>query len=417
MVLHRRAGKSFVCIQDLVVKALTHKRPGPALRYAYVAPTRDQARDISWKYLTDFTQEIPGVEINKADLKITFSNGASIRLYSGEAFDRMRGLYLDGVIMDEAAEIDPTAWDAVIRPCLTDYGGWASFIGTPRGRNSFYRIYQHALAHPEEWFTLTLQASKSGIIPEVELTDIRRSTPEYIYRQEYECDFTIGMPGAIYAQEVAKAISEGRVTNEVEHRQGFPVYTSWDIGAPINTKVWFFQLIGDRINYLDYASGGYDVRTAGDWGGVLRSKPYQYGAHFLPHDAEVNWLDSFREAGVENCVIVPQRTPDVWGPINDVLSAFSRMRFHADACKQGLDALESYHSKEERDAATIRDVPVHDWASHGADALSIGHQAMRAGLVRDRSAIPRRPKLHGAPTVHAGFRGDFTPRQSARVMR
>ena len=91
MVLHRRAGKSFVCIQDLIVKALQHKRSGPPLRYAYVAPTREQAKDIAWKYLVQFTSQIPGVVVNKADLAITFHNGATIRLYSGEAFERLRG--------------------------------------------------------------------------------------------------------------------------------------------------------------------------------------------------------------------------------------------------------------------------------------------------------------------------------------
>ena len=85
MVLHRRAGKSFVCIQDLIAKVFTHKRSGPPLRYAYQAPTREQAKDIAWKYLVQFTSQIPGVVVNKADLQITFHNGATIRLYSGEA--------------------------------------------------------------------------------------------------------------------------------------------------------------------------------------------------------------------------------------------------------------------------------------------------------------------------------------------
>src|SRR5690606_9479873 len=82
MVVHRRGGKTFCCIQDLLSRALTHKRPGPPLRYAYIAPTRDQAKDIAWGYLKRFCGEIPGTRPNEADLQITLPNNSSIRLYS-----------------------------------------------------------------------------------------------------------------------------------------------------------------------------------------------------------------------------------------------------------------------------------------------------------------------------------------------
>ncbi len=130
MVVHRRGGKTFGCIQDLLNKAFTTERAGPPLRFAYIAPTRDQAKDIAWGYIKTFLSPLPGVKINEADLIATLPNGATIRLYSGESYERMRGLYLDGVVIDEYADIDPAAWHSVIRPCLSDYNGWATFIGT-----------------------------------------------------------------------------------------------------------------------------------------------------------------------------------------------------------------------------------------------------------------------------------------------
>ena len=167
LVVHRRGGKTFACIQDLLHRALTHKRPGPALRYAYLAPTRDQTKDIAWGYLKAFTSQIPGVKVNEADLQVTLPNKASIRLYSGEAYERLRGIYLDGCVIDEFADIDPQAWHAVIRPCLSDYQGWATFIGTPKGRNAFWRFWDDAL-RDESWFTLILKADDSHILDSTE---------------------------------------------------------------------------------------------------------------------------------------------------------------------------------------------------------------------------------------------------------
>ena len=125
LVCHRRAGKSFASIQKMILRALTDKRPGPPRRYAYLAPTRDQAADIAWGYLRRFMSQIPGIVFNQAELKITLLDGTIIRLYSGDAYERLRGTYLDGIIIDEPEDIDAQAWPEVIRPCLSDYGGWA----------------------------------------------------------------------------------------------------------------------------------------------------------------------------------------------------------------------------------------------------------------------------------------------------
>ena len=123
------------------------------LRYAYFAPTQAQAKKIAWSYLKTFTHQIPGVIKNESELWIRFQNGSEIGLYSGEAVERCRGLYFDGCIIDEAGDFKSDAWEAVIEPCLIDYKGWATFVGTPKGKNLFWRIYQHSLKDPE-WFSL-----------------------------------------------------------------------------------------------------------------------------------------------------------------------------------------------------------------------------------------------------------------------
>ena len=415
MVVHRRAGKTFACVQDLILRALTYRRNGPPLRFAYIAPTRDQAKDIAWGYIREFVGRLPAVKLNEQDLCATLPSGASIRLYSGESYERLRGVYLDGVVVDEYADIDPNAWHAVLRPCLTDYRGWATFIGTPKGRNQFWRLWRAATESPD-WFSLVLRASESGLIPAAELDAIRGATPAHIFAQEYECSFAVGRPGAIYAQAIEAARAESRIGETVEWRKESPVYTSFDVGAPRNQKVWVWQLLGDRINYIESLSGGDDCKTPADWAGVLTSRPYRYGAHFIPHDAAAEvgglWQEALAAGGLSNVVPVP-RQHSVWDGINLALDAFPRIRFAVPGCSDGLDALDAYHAREERDGVTIRDVPVHDWASHFSDSFALSHQAIKAGLVVDRTAIRSRP----APVrVVAGFRGD-NAYSKPRVMR
>lgn len=409
LVVHRRGGKTFGCIQDLLHRALTHKREGPALRYAYLAPTRDQTKDIAWGYLKQFTSTMPDIKVNEADLQITLPNKATIRLYSGEAYERLRGIYLDGVVIDEFADIDPQAWHAVIRPCLSDYQGWATFIGTPKGRNQFWRLWEEALRDPS-WFTLILKSSASGILDPEELADIRRGTPAHIFEQEYECSFAVGRPGAIYSKSIEEARSQKRIAESVEWFKELPVYTSFDVGAPLNQRCWIWQLCGDRILFHQCLSGGDDCKTPADWAGRLLRLQYRYGAHFIPHDAaQANgglWQAALGLGGLNNVVPVP-RQHSVWDGINLGLDAFPRTWFNSEGCRHGLESLDAYHSKEERDGVTIKSVPCHDWASHGADSFSLAHQAIKAGLVIDRTAIPRTPVINGmGPQVVMGYRGE-----------
>ena len=407
MVIHRRGGKTFACIQDLLMHALTHKRAGPPLRYAYIAPTRDQAKDIAWGYVKLFFARIPNVRVNEADLMVTLPAGQTIRLYSGESYERMRGLYFDGVVIDEFADIDPAAWHSVIRPCLSDYTGWASFIGTPKGRNQFWRIFQSAVDDPD-WFTLVLKASESGIIPPDELADIRRGTPAHIYEQEYEVSFAVGRLGAIYSKQLESARVAKRISQDILWFKELPVYCSFDVGAPLNQKCWIWQLCGDRINFLESLSGDDECKTPADWAARLKGKQYAYGSHFLPHDACSEngglWQDGLLKAGLSHIVGVPRQV-SVWDGVNLALDAFPRVHMASAGCEDGIEALDAYHSKEERDGVTVKDVPVHDWSSHYSDAFSLAHQAIKKGLVADRSAIARSPRDRKRNVVISGFRG------------
>jgi hypothetical protein len=185
-----------------------------------------------------------------------------------------------------------------------------------------------------------------------------------------------------------RARSEGRITENVAHFEQLPVYNVFDLGAPANTVCWQYQLVGDMVNFLGCLYGGDDCKTAADWTRRLKANPrYSYGGTFLPHDGEVTWKNAFDEAGLDNVVCL-NRPVNVWQNINEALGAFSRIRFHKDACAAGIRGLDAYHSKEESDGETIKNVPVHNWASHPASGFSYAFQAMREGRHIDRSALP-----------------------------
>lgn len=384
MVVHRRGGKTFGCIQDLLSRAITHQRPGPPLRYGYIAPTRDQAKDIAWGYLKRYAGKLPQTKVNEADLAVTLANNASIRLYSGDSYERMRGLYFDGAVIDEFGDIDPQAWHEVVRPCLVDYAGWATFIGTPKGRNEFFETWKKAAVDPE-WFSLMLKASESGIIPAQELADIRKDTPEYVYRQEYECDFSVAMPGAVYVAVIEQARSEGRICAMPVDGSNL-VHTAWDLGSPENTVVWYFQIVGREIRFIDCDRG--DRGTTTQRVAHMIAKGYAYGKHYLPHDAQqtertgTTFATALAEAGLPSSALVTvSRTHSVWIGINHALEMFPALSFRSPQCDDGLTALGCYRTRPVTELTYTSEEPVHDWSSHTADAFRVMAEAHRAGMI------------------------------------
>src|SRR5262245_27556718 len=149
IVAHRRAGKTVACVNELIKAALTCEKSDA--RFAYLAPYHAQAKDIAWDYLVRYSAPIPGLNVNISELRIDYPNGARVRLYGAENAERMRGLYLDGVVIDEPADIDPRVWPEIIRPALSDRQGWAIWIGTPKGRNAFHEIWTRA-KEEKDWF-------------------------------------------------------------------------------------------------------------------------------------------------------------------------------------------------------------------------------------------------------------------------
>ena len=386
VVAHRRAGKTVACIMDLVRHAVEHKGREP--RFAYVAPTYTQAKDVAWSYLKEYTQAIPGMEKSESELSVTFPhNKARIRLYGAENYDRIRGLYLDGVVIDESGDIDPRAWPEVIRPALSDRKGWATFIGTPKGRNAFFDMHRQARAN-EDWFSAELRASKTQIIDAAELEDARKTMTAEQYAQEYECSFDAAIVGAFYGKEMALAEQEGRI-GKVPHDRAADTFASWDLGIGDMMAIWVGQIVGREWHWINYyENNGFALDHYVDW---IKSLPYTVHHHYLPHDGEARELQTgksrmeFLEERKFNVSIVPRHEP--MDGIDAARVRFNRMHFDAEHCQRGIDCLRMYRSEFDDRNQVLRQRPLHDWSSHGADAFRCGVMGAEEQTVRDMPQI------------------------------
>lgn len=192
LVTHRQLGKTVCAVNHLLKQALQNARPH--LRYFYLAPFLKQAKMIAWDYLKRYSAPLPGVSANEAELCLRLPNGARIWVCGADNPDALRGTYADGVVLDEYAQIKPDVFTEIIRPMLLSREGWAVFMGTPKGQNAFFELFNRAQKaaqqEPSVWWVGVFRADESGVIAPGELERLRRETPENIFRQEYLCDFT-----------------------------------------------------------------------------------------------------------------------------------------------------------------------------------------------------------------------------------
>jgi len=387
LVAHRRAGKTVACIADLVDHALRCPKPSP--RFAYVAPYFVQAKDVAWSYLKRFTAPIPGVQFNEAELRVDLPGDRRIRLYGADNYDRMRGVYLDGVILDEYADMPPAAWGEVIRPALSDRQGWGVFIGTPKGRNTFWEVWDRAQNDPQ-WFSVMLRASETGLLPPSELEAIRAELTGEQYEQEMECSFDAAILGAYYGKEIAEAERAGRIT-AVPVDPILPVHTVWDLGISDSTAIWFFQVARGGPQVIDhYEASGYGLPH---YAAVLKDKGYTYGIDYLPHDAQARELgtgrtlqETLRQLTGRHPRILP--AANIMDGINAGRLTMGQAWFDAEKCREGLEALRQYRADYDPKAKTFRDRPKHDWTSHSADAWRYLSMAWRAMSVTQTKPKP-----------------------------
>ncbi len=402
LVCHRRFGKTVMSVNELQRGALTCERERP--RFGYLAPTYAQGKSIAFDYMRHYASPIPGVNVNQSELRVDYPNGGQMRIYGGDNPDSLRGLYFDGVVLDEYGLHQPKVYSEVIGPTLVDRAGWALFVGTPNGKNQFYDIAQQArsrqVSGDKAWFYAEYKASETGLIPAEELREAKLNMSPDEYAQEFECSFEASVKGAIYAKELEQARADKRITR-VPYDPSLPVDTDWDLGIGDAMAIWFSQsLKGGEVRLIDY----YEASGEGfpHYVEVLKAKRYSYGKHWAPHDIQVRELSSgksrlevARQHGIA-FEVTPRLQSTTAGEVEEgihsVRMLFPRCWFDEERCKAGLEALMHYRRDYNQRLNEYKATPVHDWASHGADAfrgLAVRHEVPRQKAKARAVEMPR----------------------------
>lgn len=386
LVFHRRFGKTVFAINESIDRGLRNMRQNP--KYFYIAPTYGQAKRVAWDYYKDYTKNLPNVEVNESELRITVyrpERGDKItwQLLGAENPHAIRGVYADGVVLDEMGEMSREIWGMVVRPALSDREGWCIFIGTPRGRNLFYDLYTFATTGfwpdgeqrdeaPGDWFAAKYKASDTGIIPKAELEAARQTMTSDEYNQEYECDFSAALVGAYYGKEMNRIEESGQITS-VPYDNMTGVETFWDLGMSDATAIWFVQRCGREIHLIDYIEesnkGLHELVK------MIKERPYVYDMHNLPHDAAVRELGTGKsrfevaESLLGKRLVTVMRKDAIDDGINATKMILGKCWFDKVRCARGIEALKAYERKWDPKNQVLMQKPLHNWASHGADAF------------------------------------------------
>ena len=401
MVCHRRAGKTVAAVNECVIRGLY--TPKKDARYAYVAPFRQQAKEVAWLYLKDAARPFIKSErdIRESELRVRLINGSWITLYGSDNPDALRGIYLDGVILDEFGDCRPNLWQEVILPTLSDRTGWALMIGTPRGKNAFFHANELAKKHPD-WYEMTLKASVSGILPQSELDQMKALMSDDQYAQELECSFDAAVLGTYYAALVAKLEAKGHMQKGDLYDPEQPVHISLDLGYTDSTAIWFWQHRPDGIAMINYHEAhGEPLSYYFD---LLDELGYNYENIFLPHDAKAKTLQTGRSTVEQflqhyqdtdtNIRIVPNLK--VQQGIDAARLVMPHVHFDKNLCSDGWETLRGYRRKYNEITKAFSNTPLHDWAADGADSFRYFALVTRLALniPEDKPAIilPFKPK-------------------------
>ncbi len=420
-VWHRRSGKGKTYLNLMVDQMMT--RVG---NYNHVFPLATAGRRIIWhgidgqgkRYLDHFPPELI-YRKSEANMLVQLIHphdaskpGSTYQIFGTDKnLDALVGSNAIGVIWDEFALQNPRA-RVLCQPILRENGGWEALCYTPRGHNHGYTLYQLVADNPA-WHASYLPVTatrrdapgESGlaVVSEADiLADRGDGMSEADVLQEYYCAWDTPMPGAVYGEELRRAYAEHRIAPLLP-QAGYPVQTCWDIG-PAHTAIWFFQVLPGSdgrawYHFLDYLENEpLAIHSLPYWVQQVRQKPYAYDhallgqtrdhyeQHWGPHDLdhpdygtgktratisrEAVTLEDGRQVAGLRFTVVPQ------GPVEDgietVRKILGRARFCSVRCEAGLNALNSYAYEWDEVLKRYSTHPVHNWASHGADALRTG---------------------------------------------
>jgi phage terminase large subunit len=430
LVLHRRAGKTtgilnhhqraatndawerarLLTLQPGLTEAELRElvRPPGGRHYGHVMPQRNQAKLVAWDKLKYYAKPIPGTRVNESELLVRYGNGNKLQLFGADDPDAFRGFAFSGLSFDEFSQQPANIFSEVLSKALGDHLGYAIFAGTIKGQDHLYRTYDSAKGRAE-WFALWQDidaslGSEDGItikLLQQAMADDRGLIEQGLMSQEeYDQEWFLSTEAAIkgqwYEKELRAAKKEGRI-GVVPHEPMLRVDTDWDLGIDDSMAIWFSQASpGGQVRLIDYyeASGEGFPHFVQKLGELARERGYVYGKHYAPFDIKVRELGTGKSRyEVAASLGLPfQVCPsiEVLDGIQAARLLFARCWFDATRCKRGLDALRHYRKKYNEALREFTSTPLHDWASHGADAF-------RTRAVRDQAPKAQREEKRQPP--------------------
>jgi phage terminase large subunit len=397
-IAHRRWGKDEVALHWAAVSAAQR----PATLW-HMLPQISQGRRAIWNAVNPHTgkrridEAFPKSireSTNENEMFIRFKNGSTWTVTGSDAYDSLVGSPPAGIVFSEWSRANPSSW-AYLAPILVENNGWALFITTPLGNNHAKSMYSMARNDPA-WFAEVSTVADTNAIS---LQDVEAQRKEYhalfgeaagdaLIEQEYYCSFDSVIPGSYYAKEMTVCEREGRVC-QVDVDRDLPVHSAWDLGVSDSTAIWCFQVNGPELQIVDYyEASGHGAEHYCEW---LNEQRYR-GVDWVPHDARVReWgsgrsrLDTLRMLGRRPRIVPAHSLQD---GINAARRTIPLVRFDAARCARGIDCLKSYQAEWSEELRTFKKTPLHDWASHGADAFRYLAMSWRESMVTEDELSP-----------------------------
>jgi hypothetical protein len=391
-VCHRTFGKSYFAAYWLITSAL--KGPRNA-EYMFIAPEKSQAKKIIWRKLLVMCENIPGIRVVEAELTIHLPNKAVVYLDGAEDPDRLRGRHVHGCVLDEVGDMSPETWFYAVSPTLQAHNAKCLMLGTPKGKNHFYDFYMNGQRKETKdlgWGSILMPVTESGVYSDEKVENLRLTYPKAVFEQEYLCQFDVVFEGYYYNSALDNIDKLGHMT-AISYDPHKPVYTGWDLGLADQTAIWFSQL-DDEGNFriIDFFQDkGKDL---GYYISKVKSKPYIYKTHFLPHDAGRKTITNnnspaeFMKAHGFQCYILP-KTSHVVSDISEVQQLIYRCYFSDSMeVREGLGYLRKYSAKFDRGNQKYLNSPKHDVNSDAADAF----RYLTLGLAKETKKIKQSRK-------------------------
>ena len=386
LLWHRRAGKDSTVL-NFTAKEM-FKRVG---NYWHLFPKQTQARKAIWngidgqgrKILKQVFPDPIRKRTQGTEMMIELANESTWQLCGSDNYDSLVGSNVVGVVFSEWSLCDPNAWD-YIRPMLQENGGWAVFIYTARGKNHGYTLHNMARKNPQ-WFSqkLTIDDTKrpdgTPVVPLSVVEEEREEgVGEDVIQQEWYCSFEAQIPGAILGEQMKKAYKEKRIMDNMPIDPSLPLGTAWDLGHRDSTSIWFWQASQGQIRIIHYYENNmkdldHYIKYIKEYADE-HDLSYKLGKHLGPHDCDTMKLGQ-HETVQTQCIkaglsmMATTRPQTKAAGIQAVRKLFPQMWFNEAGCGNGISCLSEYQYEWDDKLKKFKDNPLHNWASHGFDAL------------------------------------------------